>query len=126
MLVATKPRQARRAYEELRKALVDWFNLDDGGHLSPPEDKLGTQRIKQEDASFVSVSNTRMDAETALLKCGATFREKMVTFQFLSTGGGYRARDNVGKRFGLAPSRVAHMADQTLCRMTEYLTGHRP
>ena len=34
-MLATEARQASRAYEELRKALVDWFNLDAGGHLTP-------------------------------------------------------------------------------------------
>ena len=125
-MLATEARQASRAYEELRKALVDWFNLDAGGHLSPPEDKLGTQKIKQIDASFEGSSNLRMDSEKALLRCGASFQEKMVTFQFLSSGGNYRARNHIGKRFGLAPARVADMADKTLCRMVEYLTGFRP
>ena len=118
--------QPKRAYEGLRQALVGWFNLEDGGRLSPPEESLGVQRVKQEDASFENPSNLKMDTETALLRCGASFQEKMVTFQFLSTGGNYRARDNIGKRFGLAPARVAGMADKTLCRMVEYLTGHRP
>ena len=93
--------------------------------MAAPEESLGTQRVPATDASFENSSNHRMDAEMALLRCGASFTEKMVTFQFLTMGGTYRARNTVGRKFGIGPSRVADMADLTLNRMVSYLAGKR-
>lgn len=130
--------QPTRAYEELRKCLVDYFNLREGGHLAPREDKLGTQRIKQEDASFVGVVGQRVDAETALLRCGASFEEKMITFQYLSgtskedgkaLGGTPEMAGIVARRWAVPhprKRRVRAITANTLSLMVEYLTGVRP
>lgn len=120
-MLATKYTEPRRAFEELEKTLRDWHNLDEGGHLSPAEDKLGTQRPKQEDASFELSSNLRMDAETALLKCGAPFRDKQMTFIYLTLGWHWRTAE----KWKASRSHADRVKDRTLWKMVEYLTGKR-
>ena len=120
-------KQPRRTHEGIRQALVSYHHLRNGGHLAPPEDSLGTQRVPQTAASFENSSDLRCDAEIALRKCSSvSFQDAMVTFEYLSSGGGYRARKIVGKRWGMHGSMIHAISVRTLDRMVEYLTGKRP
>jgi len=116
-------RQPRRAYEELRQALVGYHGLRMGARQKS-EDSLLIQRTPLEEGKFARGVELKVDAETALLRCGASFEDKMITWEHLTGGGTWKAR--VGRDWSMGETTVARIADRTLWRMVEYLTGRRP
>lgn len=120
-MLATE-RQPKRAYEELRHALVNYHGIRQGERQAP-EDVLLIQRTPIEEANFTREVERRVDVETALLNCSASFSEKLITWQHLTNGGTWRAR--VGRDWSMGETAVSRIADRTLWRMVEYLTGKR-
>ena len=117
--------QPKRAYEELRRALVGYHAHRMGERREAPEDVLLVQRMPINEGKFTRGVELKVDVETALLRCGASFEDKMITFSHLTGGGTWRVR--VGRDWSMSETTVSRIAEKTLWRMVEYLgTGKRP
>ena len=122
-MLATEP-QAKRAYEELRRALVGYHAHRMGERRAAPEDVLLVQRMPINEGKFVTGVLLKVDVEAALLQCGAPFEHKLQTWEYLTSGGTWRGR--VGLRWSMSETAVARNAEKTVWSMVTYLTGKRP
>ncbi len=115
--MATEP---RRAYDELRRALVQYHAHRMGEPRESPEDVLLVQRMPINEGKFTRGVELKVDVETALLRCGASFEDKMITWEYLTGGGTWKAR--VGRRWSMSETTVSRIAERTLYRMVDCLT----
>ncbi len=112
--------EAKRGYDELRRALINYHGIREGERQAP-EDVLLIQRSPLEEGNFTRGVELRVDVEAALFGCSASFEDKQITFAHLTGGGTWRAR--VGREWGMGETLVSRIADRTLWRMVEYLAG---
>lgn len=114
--------QPGRAHSVLWQALISYHTLEWDG-LGPPDDKLAVQHVPLEEARYARSVELKVDLERAHLGCGASYREKMITWEYLTAGADWHYRK--AEKWDVSRTDAEMIAERTVWKMVDWLTGKR-